>query len=327
MRSIAITRQLGAADADGISLAQSLAAAGNLTITGAFASGGIATLDQQRKVAIASTLNLSAITFTVTGTNFNGIPITESLLGPNAGTVSTVQDFLTVTQIAVSAAIGVSATGVLTLTGNAVAAETVTIGTQVYTWVSPIGGADTVLVGATASDSLDNLIAAINNAAGEGVTYGTGTAKNVDATAAAGAGDTMDLTAIALGAAGNAVVTTETMTVGSFGAGTLTGGVDGGTVGTSGVGASQVIPLDQYISPFNVSLGIDVTGTIDVTLQFTFDDIFANQGPFNWTDHPDLTNVVADGDGTFISPVSACRLLTNSGTGTAILRVLQAGLT
>ena len=97
-------------------------------------------------------------------------------------------------------------------------------------------------------------------------------------------------------------------------------------VGTTGVGASQTVPLDQYLTPFNVSLGVVITGTVDVTVEYTFDDIFGDApGPFSWTDHPDLTNVVADADGTFISPVSACRLLTNSGDGTAVLRILQAG--
>lgn len=99
-------------------------------------------------------------------------------------------------------------------------------------------------------------------------------------------------------------------------------------VGTTGVGASSVVPLDQYISPFNVSLGVVITGTVDVTVEYTFDDVFGDApGPFSWTDHPDLTNVTADADGTFISPVSACRLLTNSGVGEAVLRIVQAGLT
>ena len=98
-------------------------------------------------------------------------------------------------------------------------------------------------------------------------------------------------------------------------------------VGTNGIGASQEIPLDQYISPFNVSLFLGITGTVDVTVQFTADDVFGDApGPFDWTDHPDLTNVTADADASFISPVSACRLLTNSGVGTAVLRIAQAGL-
>jgi hypothetical protein len=99
-------------------------------------------------------------------------------------------------------------------------------------------------------------------------------------------------------------------------------------VGTNGVGASAEVPLDQYISPFNVSLFLGITGTVDVTVQFTGDDVFGDApGPFSWIDHPNLTNITADDDATFISPVSACRLLTNSGVGTAVLRIQQAGLT
>jgi hypothetical protein len=98
-------------------------------------------------------------------------------------------------------------------------------------------------------------------------------------------------------------------------------------VGTNGVGASQEIPLDQNISPFAISLGIAVTGTVDVTSQFTFDDVFAdNSGPFTWFDHSDQTNIIADDEAAIISPVKAVRLLTNSGTGTARFEVLQAGL-
>jgi len=99
-------------------------------------------------------------------------------------------------------------------------------------------------------------------------------------------------------------------------------------VGTNSIGASQTVPLDQYISPFNVTLGLIISGVVDVTVQYTFDDVFGDfPGPHTWLDHPDLTNAVGTSEGTFISPVSACRLLTNSGTGEAILRIAQAGLT
>ena len=97
-------------------------------------------------------------------------------------------------------------------------------------------------------------------------------------------------------------------------------------VGTTGVGASQTVPLDQYLTPFNVSLSVVITGTVDVTVEFTFDDVFGDfPGPHSWVPHPDLTNISADADATFISPVSACRLLTNSGDGEAVLRIIQAG--
>ena len=98
-------------------------------------------------------------------------------------------------------------------------------------------------------------------------------------------------------------------------------------IGTNGVGASQEVPLDQNVSPFNVSLGMIITGTINATAQFTFDDVFAqNSGPFVWFDHTDLTAVIADDEAALVSPVKAVRALTNSGTGTLRFEVAQAGI-
>lgn len=100
---------------------------------------------------------------------------------------------------------------------------------QVYTWKTTLTtAADEVLIGATASDSIDNLIVAINGGPGESTVYGTGTEQNAYVTATAGAGDTMDLIARVAGSNGNNIDTTETMTNGSFGSATLTGG--GGNV-------------------------------------------------------------------------------------------------
>jgi hypothetical protein len=99
-------------------------------------------------------------------------------------------------------------------------------------------------------------------------------------------------------------------------------------IGTNAVGASQEVPLDQNVSPFNVSLGLIITvAAVDVTVQFTFDDVFAdNSGPFAWFDHSDLTNIVADDEATIVSPVKAVRVLTNSGVGTCRFEVAQAGI-
>lgn len=119
----------------------------------------------------------------------------------------------------------VAATGTLTFGANAGDGESVTIGNRVYTFeTGALDAANKVLVGATASDSLDNLIAAINGAAGAGTLYATGTVVNADVTAAAGAGDTMDVTAKKSGTVGNLIATTTTVTMGSWGNPTLTGG-------------------------------------------------------------------------------------------------------
>lgn len=122
----------------------------------------------------------------------------------------------------------VNASGVLSLSGNAVDAETVTIGSTVYTWESgALDAAYKVLIGATASDSIDNLIAAITGATGSGTLYAANTPAHPSVGAVAGTGDTMEVAALISGASGNAIATTETMTAGAWGAVTLTGGVNG----------------------------------------------------------------------------------------------------
>lgn len=124
--------------------------------------------------------------------------------------------------------VSVAATGVLTLTSNAGNNETVTLDAKVYTFQTVLTDVDgNVLIGATASDSLDNLIAAITLGAGAGTKYAASMTPHPTVTAAAGAGDTMDVTAKTAGAAGNKIVSTETLSNGSFGAVKLTGGVDG----------------------------------------------------------------------------------------------------
>jgi len=81
-----------------------------------------------------------------------------------------------------------------------------------------------VLIGATASDSLDNLIAAINLDSGSGTLYATSTTANTFVSALAGTGDTMDVTALTAGTAGNSIATTTTAADASWGGATLTGG-------------------------------------------------------------------------------------------------------
>lgn len=87
-------------DADGITVAETLGAAGNFAITGALASGGSATLDHARQLVCTAVGNESARTFTVTGTDADGVAQTEAITGPNATTTESTKYFKTVTQIA-----------------------------------------------------------------------------------------------------------------------------------------------------------------------------------------------------------------------------------
>lgn len=116
------------------------------------------------------------------------------------------------------------ATATLTLTGNALYTQTVTLGSKTYTFVNVVGELDVanrVLIGANASASIDNLIAAINAGTGAGTVYGTGTTVNTAASAAAGAGDTMVATAKVYNTINPAVPCTDTLTNGSWSSATL----------------------------------------------------------------------------------------------------------
>lgn len=99
------------------------------------------------------------------------------------------------------------------------------------------------------------------------------------------------------------------------------------TAGTSAVGSSQLIPLDVYQNPFNVSLATTLlAGAANWTVQYTFDDIWNDEAPYTWYDHDEITGVAADTAGSLISVVTAVRLLTNSGTGGVRLGALQSGV-
>ena len=130
-------------------------------------------------------------------------------------------------QITPSQLTATAATGTLTNTGNFANTETVTTGTKTYTFQTALTNVNgNVLIGATASDSLDNLIAAINLGAGSGTLYAAATTANSFVSAAAGAGDTMVVTAVTAGSSGNTIATTDTSANASWGGATLSGGAE-----------------------------------------------------------------------------------------------------
>ena len=85
------------------------------------------------------------------------------------------------------------------------------------------------------------------------------------------------------------------------------------------------IVIDRHIAPTNIGIGVDVTGTITYTVQHTFDNVFDPNVTPLWFNHPVLSAQLADGDGNYASPPFAVRLITTAGTGSARIRLLQAG--
>jgi hypothetical protein len=119
---------------------------------------------------------------------------------------------------------GTWATGTLTVT-TAATAETVTIGTRTYTLRTALtvpAVADEVLLGATPAETVAHLASAINGDDPTGVLTPTVTARHA-AVVAEAVGADLVLLAVETGIAGNAIVTADTLTAGSWTGSTLAG--------------------------------------------------------------------------------------------------------
>lgn len=95
-------------------------------------------------------------------------------------------------------------------------------------------------------------------------------------------------------------------------------------VGTNGVGSSRVVQPDLHKKPFNIGIGCVVSGTVNFTLQHTFDDIGDSTG-LNWFDHDDIASASATIDSNYAFPVRGVRVKINSGTGSVAATLIQAG--
>ena len=154
-------------------------------------------------------------------------------------------------------ALDVLAAGTLTFTLPPADGETTTIASKVYTWEDTLTDVDgNVKTELAAGDCLDNLIAAINLAAGAGSTYAASmTANAAPTSAAAGAGDTMTLYAQ------TAIATTETVTGGSWGAANAVAGTGAQTVTIKGL---------TTWSASETSETINLTGITDAATSGTY---------------------------------------------------------
>lgn len=99
------------------------------------------------------------------------------------------------------------------------------------------------------------------------------------------------------------------------------------------VGNDVPIPLDIYLTPFNITIQCVISGGPTYTVQYTDDDVFAvgyNPATGNWTNHANLTAQTGNSIGTIISTVTAIRLqvtAVTAPTDSVQMRVTQAGAT
>lgn len=97
-------------------------------------------------------------------------------------------------------------------------------------------------------------------------------------------------------------------------------------VSKTGTGSSATIPMDHYQTPFNVGIGVVVSGTVNYTIQHTFDNVQDSAVTPTWFSHPTLAGLTANADGNYAFPVTGIKILVNSGTGTATATIVQAGM-
>ena len=98
-------------------------------------------------------------------------------------------------------------------------------------------------------------------------------------------------------------------------------------VSQTGAGSSQPLIMNTNGLPM-VSLQVVVTGTVNYTVQQTLDNLFDTSITPTWFDHPD-TNLVAataSKQGNYAYVPFGVRVTVNSGSGTARLTTIPAGI-
>jgi hypothetical protein len=90
----------------------------------------------------------------------------------------------------------------------------------------------------------------------------------------------------------------------------------------TGAGTSRWVPVSRYLA--NTSIAVVVSGTVDYTVQATYDDVFDSTVTATAFDHGSLAAQTANASGAYTSPITAVRIKVNSGSGSATMTVIQA---
>lgn len=96
------------------------------------------------------------------------------------------------------------------------------------------------------------------------------------------------------------------------------------TVSKTGTGSSNPVVINTNVTPVNIGFAAVVSGTVNYSIQFSYDDPAI--GFTTWFDDVSITSKTGNEDGSINFPISALKVLVNSGTGTVTLNVIQAGI-
>lgn len=274
--------------ANNVCTTQSTAGAANLTLNGSTVSGGIAYL-YGKAVQIISAADDSDITFTVIGTamGINGpYAVSQTITGGNTTRVATSALFHQITSISTSAA----------TSGN------VTVGTNGTAVIASAGTGRQVLVTSGGSDAGITFTVTGTNVSGKPLTE----------TFAGGASTATSV---------NYFQSVTSVTASGASASTV-------TVGTNQVGATEPICLAGWTQA-PTALQVVLTGTANFTVQQTLTQNYnaVENSEVTWFSHPDsaLAAASASAQGNYAYAPTFTRLKVNTGTGALTYTVMQSG--
>ncbi len=95
-------------------------------------------------------------------------------------------------------------------------------------------------------------------------------------------------------------------------------------VSRTGAGSTTPIVINTNCTPVNIGFAVIVTGTVNYSVQFTYDD--PELGFSTWFDDATITSKTGNEDGYINFPVTGLKVLVNSGTGSVTFKVVQAGI-
>ena len=96
----------------------------------------------------------------------------------------------------------------------------------------------------------------------------------------------------------------------------------------TGAGSSSMAVFNHLQSPFNVGIGCVVTGTVNYTVEHSFDDPQLGAAAMTWFPHDDtaLVGATTNQNSNMAYPVTASRVTVNSGAGSVAVTYIQAGV-
>lgn len=269
----------GTADNNSIATAQTLASAGNFTLTATQIS-----LNPPQNVYLTTADDETAVIFTVVGFDRNYASLVEQVAGVDTSVASTVNKFAIVTQVSANAA----------TTGN------VSVGAYGAAVLSPAGRVTITPVGDESTNSFTI----------------TGTNWNGDTISEVLAGQNAAASTSVLDYKTVTSVVPENATAAAV------------EVGTAQSGGSRWMRLDSWANA-QVGVQVNVSGTIDYSVEQTFDDPNSPTTPVaaadvTWLAGPtEITTESTAKISAFAYAPSFLRIVSNSGSGTATLTAVQ----